>query len=109
MVELSVSLEHWNTELSATAFKLGESKAQQKELQKEVVQLWKQTKHSTGVREHAVAAIKAKIEKEKSIFHLIKKGVFTNETQNLVQILVRADCSCSYINKVIVAVLKSAD
>ena len=25
--ELSVSLEHWNTELSATAFKLGESKA----------------------------------------------------------------------------------
>jgi len=106
--ELSVSLEHWNTELSATAFKLGESKARQKELQKEVVQLWKQTKRSTGVHECAVAATKAKIEKEKSIFHLMKKGVFTNETRNLVQILVRAGCSRNYINEVIVAVLKSA-
>jgi len=39
---------------------------------------------------------------------LIKKGVFTNETRNLVQILIRAGCSCNYINEVIVAVLKSA-
>ena len=77
-------------------------------MQKEVVQLRKQTKRSTGVRERAVAATKAKIEKEKSIFHLMKKGVFTNETRNLVQILVRAGCSRNYINEVIVAVLKSA-
>jgi len=77
-------------------------------LQKEVVQLWRQTKRSTGVCERAIAATKAKIEKEKSIFHLMKKGVFTNETRNLVQILVRAGCSRNYINEVIVAVLKSA-
>ena len=77
-------------------------------MQKEVVQLWKQTKCSADVRECAVAETKAKIEKEKSIFHLMKKGVFTNETRNLVQILIRAGCSCNYINEVIVAVLKSA-
>ena len=41
--ELAVSLEHWNTELSVTTLKLGESKARQKELQKEVIQLQKQT------------------------------------------------------------------
>ena len=107
--ELAVSLERWNTELSVTTLKLGESKAQQKELQKEVTQLWKQTRCSKGVCERAVAATRAKIEKEKSMFHLMKKGVFTNETQNLIQILVRAGCSHNYINEVIVAVLKSAD
>ncbi len=106
--ELSVSLERWNTELSVTTVKLGESKAQKKELQKEITQLRKQTRCSKDVRERAVAATKAKIEKEKSIFHLMKKGVFTNETRKLVQILVRAGCSWNYINEVIVAVLKSA-
>ena len=106
--ELAVSLERWNTELSVTTVKLGESKARKKELQKEVTQLRKQTRRSKDVRERAVAATKAKIEKEKSIFHLMKKGVFTNETRKLVQILVRAGCSRNYINEVIVAVLKSA-
>lgn len=106
--ELAISLERWDTELSVTTLKLGESKARQKELQKEVTQLRKQTRRGADIRERAVAAAKAKIEKEKSIFHLMKKGVFTNETRNLVQILVRAGCSRNYINEVIVAVLKSA-
>ena len=106
--KLAVSLERWNTELSVTTLRLGESKARQMELQKEVTQLRKQTRRSTDIRERAVAAAKAKIEIEKSNFHLMKKGVFTNETRNLVQILVRAGCSRNYINEVIVAVLKSA-
>ncbi|KAF8804555.1 hypothetical protein BYT27DRAFT_7259036 [Phlegmacium glaucopus] len=45
----------------------------------------------------------------KTLFHhLMCKGVFTEETHNVVHLLVKAGCSHKYINKIISAVLKSA-
>ncbi|KAF8799089.1 hypothetical protein BYT27DRAFT_7227979 [Phlegmacium glaucopus] len=51
---------------------------------------------------------KAKLLKEKSVHHLMDKGVFTEETRNVVHLLVKAGCSYKYINQVIFAVLHSA-
>jgi hypothetical protein len=57
-------------------------------------------------KQNAVAIVKA--QKDKSIFHLKKKGIFSEETRNLVRLLVKAGCSARYINEVIHGVLKSA-
>ena len=40
--------------------------------------------------------------------HLMNKGVFTEETRNVVQLLVKAGCSRKYVNEVISSVLQSA-
>ena len=43
-----------------------------------------------------------------SVHHLTNKGVFTEETRNLVRLLFQAGCSASHINEIITAVLKTA-
>ena len=40
--------------------------------------------------------------------HLMNKSVFTKETRNVVQLLVKAGCSRKYVNEVISSVLQSA-
>jgi hypothetical protein len=59
-------------------------------------------------KEHAIAVIKKKILDQRSVHHLMHKSVFTEETNNLVHLLVQAGCSRNYISEVISAVLKSA-
>jgi len=77
-------------------------------LQKEVTALLKSSSQFKAVKEQAIASVKAKLLKEKSVHHLMNKGVFTEETRNVVRLLVRAGCSWNYINEVISAVLHSA-
>ncbi|KAF8226695.1 hypothetical protein L208DRAFT_1300464, partial [Tricholoma matsutake] len=45
---------------------------------------------------------------EKSTHSLLHKGIYTQETQNLIHLLVKAGCSKEYVSTVITAILKSA-
>ncbi|KAF8804757.1 hypothetical protein BYT27DRAFT_7234587 [Phlegmacium glaucopus] len=49
-----------------------------------------------------------KVLKEKSVHGLMNKGVFTDETRNVVRLLVKAGCSQNYINRVLHGVLSAA-
>ncbi|KAF9476975.1 hypothetical protein BDN70DRAFT_811358 [Pholiota conissans] len=62
---------------------------------------------SKDVKKRAIAAVKAKISQQRSVYHLANKGVFTEETRNIVRLLVKAGCSRNYVNEVICAILKS--
>ena len=53
-------------------------------------------------------AAREKAIQEHSVHRLMSKGVFTEETWNIVRLLVRAGCSRNYVNQVIHEVLKSA-
>ena len=77
-------------------------------LWKEASHLRKSVAHASGVKDCAVAAKKAKVKKEISMHHLMDKGVFTEETRNVVWLLVKAGCSRKYVNEVISSVLQSA-
>ncbi|KAF8238678.1 hypothetical protein L208DRAFT_1190978, partial [Tricholoma matsutake] len=45
---------------------------------------------------------------EKSTHSLLHNGVYTQETQKLIHLLVKAGCSKEYVSTVIIAILKSA-
>ncbi|KAF9474254.1 hypothetical protein BDN70DRAFT_908580 [Pholiota conissans] len=74
----------------------------------EVHALRKSVGHSKQVKERAIEAVQAKILQKKSVHHLVQKGVFTEETRNIVRLLVKVGCSRNYVNEVISAILKSA-
>jgi hypothetical protein len=59
-------------------------------------------------KENAVQKAKAKIVGERSIHRLLHKGTYTEETRNLIQLLVKAGCSQAYVSEVIHAVFKTA-
>ena len=77
-------------------------------LQKEASRLRKSVARASGVKDRAVTAAKVKAKRETSTHHLMNKGVFTEETQNVVRLLVKAGCSRRYVNEVISSVLQSA-
>ena len=106
--ELSTSVTRWAFQLEKTRVKLGNSQSRRSKLQKEVTALRKFKSQSQIVKEQAIARVKGKLLQERSAHHLMNKGIFTEETRNLVRLLVKAGCSRNYINEVISAVLQSA-
>lgn len=99
MSNMASQVDDWKSELSSAGSKLGDTKKELRKIRKSY------TKAIHG-KNKAVASVQK--HKEKSVFHLKKKGVFTEETRNLVRLLVKAGCSYQYINDVIHAVLKTA-
>ena len=106
--ELSVSVAKWTSQLESAHTKLARSSLDLKTLHGKSSKLRKAVMHSKEQKEHAVATIKQKILKKRSIHQLMYKGFFTEETPNVVRLLVKAGCSRNYISEVISAVLKSA-
>ncbi|KAF8817101.1 hypothetical protein BYT27DRAFT_7247656 [Phlegmacium glaucopus] len=106
--ELSDSMTQWSSQLHKTRSKLEKSQSNCKALQKKITALRKHSASIKSGKEHAIASVRAKLLKEKSVHHLMDKGVFTEETRNVVRLLVKAGCSRKYINQVIFAVLHSA-
>ncbi|KAF8813366.1 hypothetical protein BYT27DRAFT_7250897, partial [Phlegmacium glaucopus] len=106
--ELSDSMTQWSSQLHKTWSKLEKSQSNCKALQKKITALRKHSASIKSGKEHAIASVRAKLLKEKSVHHLMDKGVFTEETRNVVRLLVKAGCSRKYINQVIFAVLHSA-
>jgi len=64
--------------------------------------------HSKETKNRAIASVKEKISQQRSVHHLMSKGVFTEETRNVIHLLVKAGCSHNYINEVISTILQSA-
>ena len=106
--ELSQSEITWSSWTEAVKSKLISSDTRLKNAQKEVSKLRKACRRATQIKEHAVETAKAKVVQQKSVHHLTNKGVFTQETRNLVRLLSQAGCSASRINEIITAVLNTA-
>jgi hypothetical protein len=72
----------------------------------------KHCENATTLRQKAVIQAKEKARQqaicEKSTHSLLHKSVYTQETCNLIHLLVKAGCSKEYISTVIIAILKSA-
>jgi hypothetical protein len=58
--------------------------------------------------ERAVVKAKEAVLKQRSVHKLMKKGVYTEDTRNLIRLLTKAGCSAGYIGEVIIGVLKTA-
>jgi len=107
-MELSDSMARWKSQLDKSQSKLETANSKLSTLQKEASRLRKSVTRASGVKDRAVAAAKAKVKQETSTHHLMNKGVFTEETRNVVRLLVKAGCSRKYVNEVISSVLQSA-
>ena len=99
MSAMATQVQGWKCELSESSEKLKSTK-------QELTKLKKSYQHVVKSKKNAVAAFKSK--KKKSVFYFKEKGVFTEETHNLVHLLVKAGCSSMYINEVIYGVIKAA-
>ena len=110
--EFSQSFTTWTSRTEALTeaakSKLMSSDIRLKEAQKEVSKLRKGFRRATQVKERAVETAKAKVISQKSVHHLMRKGVFTEETRNLVRLLSKSGCSANHINEIIDAVLNTA-
>ena len=110
--ELSQSVTTWSSRTEALTeaaqSKLLSSDTRLKKAQKEVSKLRKAFHRATQIKEHAVETAKAKVIQQKSVYHLLHKGVFTQQTRNLVRFLFQSGCSANHINEIITTVLKTA-
>jgi len=106
--ELSMSMARWSLQLEKSHAKLARSTSDLKTLCNKASNLCKAVKHGKEQKEQAMASVKKKILDQRSVHHLMQKGVFTEETRNVVHLLVKAGCSQNLIGEVISAVLKSA-
>ena len=106
--ELSGALERCGEEIKSAKAKV---KAVGQELRQSRVlaaRLQKQCARTIAVREREVEKARQRIVKEKSVHTLLKKGVYTEETRNLIRLLVQAGCSQEYIGNVIHAIFRTA-
>jgi hypothetical protein len=106
--ELSQMVVSQVSQMEAIKSKLVSTDTKLKNAQKEVSKLRKSCRRATQVKDHAIERAKAKVVQEKSVHHLANKGVFTEETRNLVRLLSKAGCSENHISEIINAVLKTA-
>jgi len=106
--ELSETMTTWAIKLERVKINLQLTGSKLKNSQKELTQFKRAGSHAKERHERSVMAAREKALQEKSIHRLMSKGVFTEETRNMVRILVKAGCSRNYVNDVISAVLNSA-
>jgi hypothetical protein len=68
----------------------------------------KKSDHAAKKQQHAVTRAREQAYKERSVHQLLHKGIYTEETRNLICLLVKLGVQGGYVGKVISAVLKSA-
>ena len=105
---LSEHLNLCKSEMAEAHTKLLQS---QKKLQASKAMVSKLQKASERAKMHCENAVKRatdKVLKEKSVHNLLYKGVYTEETQKLIHLLVKAGCSREYVTVIISAVLRAA-
>ena len=91
--ELSETMTTWAIKLERVKINLQLTGSKLKNSQKELTQLKRAGSHAKERHERSVMAAREKALQEKSIHRLMSKGVFTEETRNMVCILVKAGCS----------------
>ena len=106
--ELSASVAKWTSQLEKNQAKLAMSDSDLKALREKTSKIHKAVVHSKEQKKRAIVSVTKKISEKQSVHHLMHKGVFTEETRNVVHLLVKAGCSQNYIGQVISSILKSA-
>jgi hypothetical protein len=106
--ELSKSLERCTKEAVKAQQKLLQAGKQIKGYQMQISQLRKHYNRAQMTRERAVERAKKETIKQSMVYHLLHKGIYTEDTRNLIRLLVKAGCSRKYVGRVIHAILKSA-
>ncbi|EDR07527.1 glutamic acid-rich protein [Laccaria bicolor S238N-H82] len=103
-----MSMAKWTSQLEKSHAKLAKSTSDLTTLRNKASKLCKAVKCGKKQKEQSIASVKKKILDQRSVHYLMQKGVFTEETRNVVCLLVKAGCSRNLVGEVILAVLKSA-
>lgn len=106
--ELSNMMTTFSAELELTRQNLKLTKKELKGSKAEIYNLKRKSVRAAQTRENVIKKTKAKITKERTTLYLLNKGVYSQETRNLVRILVQANVSNQNIMHVIESVLAAA-
>jgi hypothetical protein len=105
--DLSLCLARSITQ-AKSSHELKEVKKELSKCKKQVYRLKGHCQIAALKTERAVVKAKEAVLKQRSVHKLMKKGVYTEDTRNLIRLLTKAGCSAGYIGEVIIAVLKTA-
>jgi len=106
--ELSLSLERCRAEVKKSQYRMLLAGKKLRASRRLASNLQRSYARSQKSKELAIEKAKTKILKERSVHNLFHKGVYTEETRNLIRLLVKAGCSREYVSKVVHAVFKTA-
>ena len=95
-------------QLKSCSLELNTLKKELRKSKKQVYRLKGYCELAAAQKDCAMTKFRETLLKDKSAHNLLHKGVYTEETRNLIWLLVKAGCSKDYTGQVIFAVLKSA-
>ncbi|KAF8218596.1 hypothetical protein L208DRAFT_1349723, partial [Tricholoma matsutake] len=106
------TMDRSQIELAKAKGKLALAQRNLKQSHSQAAYFQKCCESATTLRQKAVIQAKEKAHQqaiyEKSTHSLLHKGIYTQETWNLIHLLVKAGCSKEYVSTVTMAILKSA-
>lgn len=94
-------LRHSHNKFLSLGKKLRESRALSSKFKK-------QCDRSAVRRDQAITKARKQVLKEQTVHNLLSKGAYTEDTRNLIRLLVKSGCSRDCVSDIIRAVLKSA-
>jgi hypothetical protein len=110
--QLFCTMDRSQIELAKAKRKLTLVQKNLKQSRSQAAYFRKRCESATTLRRKAVIQAKEKARqqaiREKSTHSLLHKGIYTQETRNLIHLLVKSGCSKEYVSTVITAILKSA-
>jgi hypothetical protein len=106
--ELSKTLERCTAEAAQNRQKLHHVGKQAREFRSLAAKLQKRCDRAAAIQEKVVKRAREKASKKSTVHRLLHKGVYTEDTRNLIRLLVQAGCSRSYVGEVIHAILRTA-
>jgi len=106
--ELSTAISQFTSELDLVCQKLKFTRSELSGSKTEIYSLKCKAIHASQSRAKIIQKTRDKVTKERTTFYLLQKGVFSQETRNLVRVLVQANVSYKNIMHVIESVLATA-
>jgi chromosome segregation ATPase len=106
--ELSTAMSQFTSELDLVRQQLKFTRSELSGSKTENYSLKRKAARAAQSRAKIIQKTREKVTKERTTFYLLKKGVFSQETRNLVRVLVQANVSYKNITQVIESVLAAA-
>jgi len=106
--ELMGILKRCAADVTESQEKLKDAAVKLKASQREASCLKKQFKCSAALTERAIQRAKTQAHKEYAVHDLFHKGVYKEDTRNLIRMLVQSGCSRQHVGEIIHAVLRVA-
>jgi len=106
--ELSTAISQFTSELDLVRQKLKFTRSELSGSKTEIYSLKRKAIRASQSRAKIIQKTRDKVTKERITFYLLQKGVFSQETRNLVRVLVQANVSYKNIMHVIESVLATA-